>query len=253
MHANTHSYLTDQEKLRDMRRPNGFRSSTRRLTAFQFALFNGASTSHFFFGFRPKGSDCVMAVVAMAANPGKSGGGIGPAPGIGGGAGPACAPGIGGGGGGGGPANPEPGGGGGRGGPANPGGGGGGGGAGIPIPATPGNGGGGGGGGIPGKVGGGGQVPCFYARIVETLQHGRKDYRKVKEIAKCPPTALLPTDFPPPCSNSRILFSACWSFASASCLLTMASSNFCDTSTNRRSSSARDFSTNVSINGCTSI
>ena len=98
-------------------------------TGFQFALFNGASTSHFFFGFSPKGSDCNAAFMPRL-NPGIIGGGAGPAPGIGGGAGPDCIPGMGGGGG---PANPGIRGGGGGRGPLKPGSGGGGGGGGIPA------------------------------------------------------------------------------------------------------------------------
>lgn len=110
------------------------------LTAFQLALFNGASTSHFFFGLRPKGRDCGAHAVASKPNPGMNGGGAGPRPGIGGGGtGPPSMPGIGGGGG-----PMVPGIGGGRG-PPRPGSGGGGGG---PGPAF-GSGGGGGGGGAP--------------------------------------------------------------------------------------------------------
>lgn len=111
------------------------------LTAFQFALFNGASTSHFFFGFNPNGSDCDMLMAELI--PPIIGGG-GPDCGIGGGLGPASIPGIGGGGG---PPNPGSGGGGGHR-PPEPGKGGGGGGGGAIIIADPlafGSGGGGGG------------------------------------------------------------------------------------------------------------
>lgn len=80
-------------------------------TAFQLALFNGPSNSHFFFGFNPGGKACIgggggdnAPIIGGAGGPipGIGGGGGPPIPGIGGGGGPFI-PGIGGGGGGGGP------------------------------------------------------------------------------------------------------------------------------------------------------
>lgn len=49
------------------------------------------------------------------------------------------------------------------------------------------------------------------------------------------------------CSNSNIFFSAWASFASVSCLTAIASSNFCLSSSNFRSSSTRDFSLRINF------
>jgi len=59
--------------------------------------------------------------------------------------------------------------------------------------------------------------------------------------------------FPGSCCRSHNFFSAWASFASASCLRAIASSNFWVSSSTFRSSSTRDFSARESISGCTSI
>lgn len=123
-----------------------------KFTVFQFAFFNGAFTSHFFFGFKPCGNTSGCIIPGSGTIPGIGGGGM-PIPGGGGGGGPE----PGGGGGGGGPPIPGMGGGGG---PPIPGMGGGGG-----PPPMPGGGGGGGGPPMPGIGGGGGAL----ARTLETV------------------------------------------------------------------------------------